>query len=842
MSIISCMMQKYQQQKNEFAGKPYESLSPQEKLNILNTKNGYLRPSHVTQIESLIQSHMATGMSEKDAALFVHESIEQALQKSSLRTVATQASVQNFVQDFDSAIAKGVPIKVMASELFAPSTGRNIRYGDAKTGAILNNVMPYSQSLNTARSMAVRHLQPLVDSMPPSILRGIRDADGELGVMKAVFGDRSDPKFAKLADDLKAFGDAINADLQSVNGRTINTDRVFGGLFPRGDKIRNSIFKKGNQEFTDFMSRPDLLKWDEVQKAKPGQYLDSTSKADILKRSIQQVVSEGALDDKEAGDVLSLLRFNKAEDAVEFNSRFGQGGLLNTLNTVTQNYAREFAWGKLTGGDAEAWKAGILDHVARAVPDQVGEFKKKLDTAVTNHQISFAGDVDGLVRQGGDLLKDLTVAQHMGYSGVAAVLHYPMVLVRAAQEGLSGTQIALGGYGKLIQSMFDRKGFNEWQSRLAQAGVNSDTTLRIMNKAIDENNGNPVTRMFRQSANAVINASGLPGATSVTRAQASSVIRQDIARVIASGQSVQSSGMKGLFHVGINDADLKFIKENGFYTNTDNPSGVNDLDISKLWNSGSQGQDVAIKIHHLMDNIGLAGAPHSNEAWHQQLNGLRKSGTLGNMLASVVGPLTGYLAASTTEVILPALMQPTLAGAIGWTAASLVAMEQLGMINVQLKRLQDGKDMLPFDSMSLHAQAISRVGLGAQLMNFTADLGTNSRADGNFIQRSLPTVKTFEHIYGLAQHEAEALFKGTPNTHVTHDTRSALSDWAPGGSFPLMSMIMDRFITGPLYHSIDPDSVNRSNEFKKQYAQKERSGYWIKPGEQTIDHNPLTGK
>lgn len=825
------MMNKYVAQKNEFAGKPYESLPDQEKLNILNTKNGYLRPSHVQQISDLVNQKVAGGMSERDAAAWVSDAIEKKLQTTSLRTVATANEVQKFANYFDNAKAQsGVPAKFVANEMFNPSTGRSIKYA-----GLAGDVAPFSSSVSTARKMAVRYIQPLTDYMPPSFLRGIRNEGKELAVAKALFGQAPDQETQHLADSLFKMAKAMNSDLNGVNMRQLDEQSMWRRPFPRGDKVLKDM-----QGFNDYMQRPGIFDWSEAQKEFIGKYNDDASQKAILRDINNVVISKGAYQNEEASTVLSKLTFKHAEDWMDFNSKYGQGGMFNVLNHITENYAREYAWGKLTGGDYEAWRAGVLQHVGEVAPEEAAAFRDKLDARIAERKINFSGDIDGMVRYGGDILKDLTVYEHLGYSGLAALFHFPMVIVRSAQEGLSGLGAFVKGTKNVVSqaaSVLGDKGFEEYAQRLSQAGVNSDRTLFRMNRAFDENIGNPVTRVFKQASASTSNASGLGNFMIAMRMATSDQIRQDIARELESGTKVADSAMTGLKHVGMTDNDMDFIRKNGYYQNNDYSKSVGELDLHKLWNSGAQGQTVATKIQHLMDNIGLAGAPHSNEAWHQQLNKMRNSGALGNTMASLVGPLTGYLSASWSEIWLPALMQPTVLGKIGWTTATMVAMQQLGCINTQVKRLQDLKDLLPWDSLELQAQGASRAGLMSQVMSLTADLGTNSRSDGNFLQRSLPILGSVGHVYTTVQDEVKALYSGKANTKRMGNFSKILADFTPS-SLPLIPSLMDRFVASPVRSMIDPSAEAKHNAYRIQYEKQHHGRYIINPGQTTINTAP----
>lgn len=826
MSVISCILQKFAMQKQVFSsseGKmvPYESLSNADKQKILDTKSGYIGPKYLQQIQDNIAKLTDQGMSELNASQKVHADLSEDMQLRVIKAHNTSEAIQGSIQDLNNAMAKEGSVIATLKQFFNPSAGHQRRYGSPE------NTNSIHTSIEAAKNMAGGKLSPVVDQLPPSLLTGKPMWASEREMAKAVWGESTDGQFSKGAGAIKDFFEFMNKDMQTHGLVADTTDDWLKGVHGFGKKIRQN--EKGYDAVMSDLSQNSKFDWSTLQKKNPGLFDTADQQSGFLKELKKHYISEGAYQLK--GDVrASDLRFSTPEDWADFNRYYGRGSLLQVLNGALEDYSRRVGTARVTGGNSDAWAKALIEHVGEISPSEAKGAQSILSRGVAAKQVTWEGDIDGLALQWGDNLKHQMTLNHIGASSTAALLHHVAASGFAnARFGLPGSKIGAEGFGNMMSMIVNKGGMKDYFEGLAQAGINATHVTQILGRSIDQEYGNPFTRTLHVAANAVANTVGFPHAITASRAASSKIVQQEIASFAASGKPIADAPEWGRIF-GFTDGDMAQLREHALVNNTDMGPNVNELNLLNAWQAGDAASSAATKVHAAMDGVGITFAPHGNARFHDQLNRMRDSGTLGRITAGVIRPFTGFLTAMYTDVLSPMFRAPTTGGVLAATGATLGSLYLMNSALIQIQRMLKGQVPFTADNPDYHLQTLSRMMVGP-LGSMIGGLSSPKTGGDGWLEKNIPSATLFTQGSKLINDEVGALGKGKTNNKRMDDWVTFANNFNPFHSIPLVGLLQQRAMMDSLEKEINPTEANKkfSNQIKAQ--KKMHSDYFWAPGQ-----------
>jgi len=823
VGALSCLIGKFQAQKNTFKdGVAYDALSPAERQRVLDT--GYVTPDSLTKVQRLVELKMASGMSELDAAKYAHKVISDNLNSTNIRTLGTIEAAEKATFDLNRGLAMGIPPETVVATFFNSSAAV-----DAKFGSSLSQSIAWNQAKGSATTRALSHTGPLLEYTKPKgiigYLFGFRDKKAEHNIYKALFGEASDPELSKFVKDLHTSFKGMGDDLKSFGFDALDEATIFKSVLGRGDKVRTNEVK-----YDKFMTI-DRVNWDRLYTIEPGKYLTDEAKLKYLNDLKMMYMSESltALDKTVDG---RLLTFKNAADAAYFNENFGQGGFLNVLQHHVETYAREFAWAQTTGGNTSMWRASILKWVEENTPRSLAAVRDKLDTNIHNKQITFAGDIMGLVKPAFSSAKNVMISTRLGKAFIANDLQMLMGSDMAGSAlGFHGVQ----GTGKIIRNfakqLFSPSGAKEYHSALARAHASTERQMNILTLAIDENSSSWWERFTRRLASGTMQFGGMKAHVAAGKAAMAEQAMNDIADILATDGTAKELAPKveWIRRFGFTDTDLQALKQTALISNTQYGHDIPALDLSKAWEAGGNARIAAQKVHRAIDAYHQGGSPQGNDRVNDLWNHMRSDSAATNVIAQVVSPLTSDIVGVTSQVIKPAFAEPGTVNKVRVVINALTRLALTGYAYLQIGQLLSGKDLLPSDARTM-ALVFAKVGLGQQIANLTGNLGTDGKGNIQLLD-AMVMVSPFLDAGKLTYNQLHSIIEGKPNKNLTTDVRRLLSNFAVGSSLPLIGIFVQRAVMDNMYKALDPAAFERQKRNQIKYARKAGSGIYWQPGE-----------
>jgi hypothetical protein len=830
MGIVNCITAKLAAQKSTFTkdGKQvtYKNLVPADKEKVL--KGGYLLEDKVNEIHSRIQAKIREGKTERQAAQETQDEMTSDNQLKIAKIAGTQDAIQRAISDVDAWRASGIADKKGASGLIENNSSRDIH-----NNATIASGTTYANAYKFARTQYASQLDAAVKMFPKSVF-GNPNILEESKFVNALYGDKGDGRYDGAVKAVTDFVKNTHDDMIALNRPAYSNEDILKSPWTVGEKLR------ADEASWDAMMAPDRIKWDRALKDQPITLSRDEGKLQYLKDLKYKLSTDGVGKVNEFVHE-SMISFKDPNDLLAYQQKFGHGSMLGTLNHLEEHFSRQYALGKLTGGSPEAFRAGLLDYIAKTNPTAAGDFRRQYDSAMSVRMADRDSTANTWIRGAGKGLKNSIIESKLGFVLLSQYLHLGPGSVNASTKGLSGNKMLGMAFMNTMKRIFTPGEWAEVQTKLAQAGLNATRAQNSLEGVADDWNTGLIGRFFRQSANWVANSS-LGFGSKIIKSSNSLIAQQDLSNFLRSGKSVSDANMKALGMVGLTDADANILRPY-VYDNTDMGPKVPMLDLKAMYDTRDGATvDAAIKAHRILDDNNQALYPHGEDRWTAQLTKLRRAGSLGSGLADIAGTMTGYTAGALANTYLPVIRSGGIS-AIARTTQMLAMGQAMGMAGQQIWRLLHSQDVLAWNDPRLWTEGLFRGTAGAQTAEMTAGLQTayhhnTSMADG--LMAGMGPINDMRDVVGATK---DYMTGSAKNQHdLVKKSAKVLGDVIPGQSYPIVGQAITLGLKNPLYRSIDPEGFDRSNQNKIKNEQKAGSDYYMDPGTGTMRHNPFIGK
>jgi hypothetical protein len=274
---------------------------------------------------------------------------------------------------------------------------------------------------------------------------------------------------------------------------------------------------------------------------------------------------------------------------------------------------------------------------------------------------------------------------------------------------------------------------------------------------------------------------------------------------------------------------MQALRDTALVGNNSMGPNVNELNLLNAWNGDAASASAATKVHAAMDGVGITFAPHGNARFHDQLNRMRDSGTMGRIVAGVIRPFTGFLTAMYTDVLSPMFRAPTTGGVLAATGATLASLYLSNSALIQIQRMLKGEVPFAADNPQFHLQTMARVATGP-LGSLIGGLSSPKQGGDGWLEKNIPSATLFTQGSKAINDEIAALGKGKPNTQRMHDWTTFANNFNPFHSIPIVGLVQQRAMIDSLEKEINPTAANKNFQSQIKNQKKQGSSYFWAPG------------
>lgn len=865
MSVISCLFEKVaasldakQQAEGVNAGG----------VNTAKLKNAKLIDrGHAEELQKAITAEMSNAegvgrpITELEAATKVYDRYKSQLEAGSYSRLRVENATRQTIAELRSAQQRGVPAKDVGKGLINSSSYRNAKYARNDpygqiAGVLSEGSHPLNQMEAGEATMTARHIAPLLEKINPSLFLGKLDKVGERKLFNNVFDNAPNPDKDMLGqmvhqmhDDLGSVGVHTNDDLGFLKAPHPSAEAI--RYLNAGEKAQSGMSNLGGarvigkaEKAFDGVWKEDHFDWNVAKdeaaaNGHEGIYDTPELREQALADAKVAILSRGASGTDVTHDLLRNLRFKSGDDAYDFNLNHGQNSILHILDSYTRDGAKQFAFNKMTGGNLGEWRAGLLDWMKKNNPEELPDFISALDQAIADHKLSFHAQVDGMGQHFIEGNRDIAIGSHISGIGQASWFHNLLSVLRGAQLGLSSATGWVKGQARWIQNALPGGMAKTFYQEVARSGANAERALQILGKGSRYNSIGVLNTGARAASNMGYSLGGLSPQMAAWRSTYAKVTTQDIASLMHDGVPYADAVKKipGLREVGMTETGWNALKETALTTSNNSHSGYPDLDLGQAWNGHGASQDGAMSVHQLIDTYVRSGTPHGNDKLDDIFAHVSSNSPAAKAAVTIVRPLLGYLAASTTETIAPMFAGKNLAIRLASGGSMVLSMYVAAAMLLQLRRLEHGLDFLPWNSKELAAGTAANTALGGHLSHITGSFGTANKSSSEWLDGlfMVGQQKTFGTLAYDVMHYAETGKKGNLYLDADHAAKAV----APGMGFPLLAKAWDAVGPGQLFRGQDPQLYAKHDQSAIKRAHKEHSGYFMNPGSTDIQHSPL---
>lgn len=648
-----------------------------------------------------------------------------------------------------------------------------------------------------------------------------QDEEGLRKFVRAVYGESvDDPEIMKAAKSWLEVAEDMRVTFNSKGGSISKNENW---LFPQNHDIR-AITKAGKEEWIAYISnRLDRNKMlDDA-----GEKLDDTQLAESLSYVYDTITSggmnkaQGLTIPRGLGRKLSrkgseerFLYFNKADDWLSYQNKFGKGDPLTTLTDHIMARSNDIALVETLGTNPRVMY-DALKNQAKQLQAQSGKAASEPAVALMDATYkTVSGEINGgdllTLADGVQFVRNIQVASKLGAAFLASFTDVATSAITAHYNGMSATKVF-----KRHMQLF-AAGTEEDRKALARMGLIFDTwtgRAHSQNRFLDTYG----TGASAKTAEVVLRASALEPWTEAGR----KAFGMEFAGLLSDNFSKQMdqldpSLLKGFETYGITKEDWDAFRKTG----TVDIRGSKFADLTK---------DKSMKFHRMILTETDFAVPTPDARVRAIATGGLERGTVWGQISRSAMMIKSFPITMITTHLYRGATQATTAGRVGYLSTLMGATTLMGAFAMQAKDAAKGREPRDLDG-GFWAQALTQGG-GLGLFGDFILSDVNRYGQGFAMTVAGPMASFANDTFDLTFGNLAEIVKGE-ETNILGEGVKYLEDITPGTwqTQLMIDSFYDNWRT-----MADPDYEKTLNQIRRRRMKEYNQGYWWAPGETPVE-------
>jgi len=644
-----------------------------------------------------------------------------------------------------------------------------------------------------------------------------QDEEGLRKFVKAVYGETvDDPEIMKAAKSWLEVAEDMRVTFNSKGGSISKNENW---LFPQNHDIR-AITKAGKEEWIAYISnRLDRSKMlDDA-----GERLDDTQLAESLSYVYDTITSggmnkaQGLTIPRGLGRKLSrkgseerFLYFNKADDWLSYQNKFGKGDPLTTLTDHIMARSNDIALVETLGTNPRVMYDALKSQ-ARQLEAKSGKATSESAVALMDATYkTVSGEINGgdllTLADGVQFVRNIQVASKLGGAFLASFTDVATSAITAHYNGMSATKVF-----KRHMQLF-AGGTEEDRKALARMGLIFDTWT---GRAHSQNRFSDTygTGASAKTAEVVLRASALEPWTEAGR----KAFGMEFAGLLSDNfgkqmDELDPSLLKGFETYGITKEDWDAFRK----TNTVDIRGSKFADLTK---------DKSMKFHRMILTETDFAVPTPDARVRAIATGGLERGTVWGQISRSAMMIKSFPITMITTHLYRGATQATTAGRVGYLSTLMGATTLMGAFAMQAKDAAKGREPRDLDG-GFWAQALTQGG-GLGLFGDFILSDVNRYGQGFAMTVAGPMASFANDTFDLTFGNLAEIVKGE-ETNILGEGVKYLEDITPGTWHT--QLVIDSFYDN-WRTMADPDYEKTLNQIRRRRMREYNQGYWWEPGQ-----------
>lgn len=644
-----------------------------------------------------------------------------------------------------------------------------------------------------------------------------QDEEGLRKFVKAVYGETvDDPEIRKAAKSWLEVAEDMRVTFNSKGGSISKNENW---LFPQNHDIR-AITKAGKEEWIAYISgRLDRSKMlDDA-----GERLDDTQLAESLSYVYDTITSggmnkaQGLTIPRGLGRKLSrkgseerFLYFDKADDWLSYQNKFGKGDPLTTLTDHIMARSNDIALVETLGTNPRVMYDALKSQ-ARQLEAKSGKATSESAVALMDATYkTVSGEINGgdllTVADGVQFVRNIQVASKLGGAFLASFTDVATSAITAHYNGMSATKVF-----KRHMQLF-AGGTEEDRKALARMGLIFDTWT---GRAHSQNRFSDTygTGASAKTAEVVLRASALEPWTEAGR----KAFGMEFAGLLSDNfgkqmDELDPSLLKGFETYGITKEDWDAFRK----TSTVDIRGSKFADLTK---------DKGMKFHRMILTETDFAVPTPDARVRAIATGGLERGTVWGQISRSAMMIKSFPITMITTHLYRGATQATTAGRVGYLSTLMGATTLMGAFAMQAKDAAKGREPRDLDG-GFWAQALTQGG-GLGLFGDFILSDVNRYGQGFAMTVAGPMASFANDTFDLTFGNLLEAVKGE-ETNILGEGVKYLEDITPGTWHT--QLVIDSFYDN-WRTMADPDYEKTLNQIRRRRMREYNQGYWWEPGQ-----------
>lgn len=644
-----------------------------------------------------------------------------------------------------------------------------------------------------------------------------QDEEGLRKFVKAVYGETvDDPEIMKAAKSWLEVAEDMRVTFNSKGGSISKNENW---LFPQNHDIR-AITKAGKEEWIAYISnRLDRSKMlDDA-----GERLDDTQLAESLSYVYDTITSggmnkaQGLTIPRGLGRKLSrkgseerFLYFNKADDWLSYQNKFGKGDPLTTLTDHIMARSNDIALVETLGTNPRVMYDALKSQ-ARQLEAKSGKATSESAVALMDATYkTVSGEINGgdllTLADGVQFVRNIQVASKLGGAFLASFTDVATSAITAHYNGMSATKVF-----KRHMQLF-AGGTEEDRKALARMGLIFDTWT---GRAHSQNRFSDTygTGASAKTAEVVLRASALEPWTEAGR----KAFGMEFAGLLSDNfgkqmDELDPSLLKGFETYGITKEDWDAFRK----TSTVDIRGSKFADLTK---------DKSMKFHRMILTETDFAVPTPDARVRAIATGGLERGTVWGQISRSAMMIKSFPITMITTHLYRGATQATTAGRVGYLSTLMGATTLMGAFAMQAKDAAKGREPRDLDG-GFWAQALTQGG-GLGLFGDFILSDVNRYGQGFAMTVAGPMASFANDTFDLTFGNLAEIVKGE-ETNILGEGVKYLEDITPGTWHT--QLVIDSFYDN-WRTMADPDYEKTLNQIRRRRMREYNQGYWWEPGQ-----------
>lgn len=692
----------------------------------------------------------------------------------------------------------------------------------------------YNQGLNVekvaegVRAAAFGDMQEVTTRLSLQGLGFKQDKELAKNVVRALFGDKSNIKAAKLAEQFETA-------MENLRNRFNNA----GGDYPllkdyhlpqnHDSRLLNQVTEDEWVEFT----RPLIDKTKMIDNGTGNEM--SYKKLDEVLRESYETLRTNGLNKLEPGkngkrslankyqDSNRILHFKDADSWLKYNERFGNDDIYKTMVDYVDEMSRDIAMLEVYGPNPEKTKRLLVDELKKdGGLERDVKKRNKTQSGLAQFEALWE-DVTGeaavpanprAAKVGSEVRGLLTSAQ----LGSAFLTQFSDVMVNrltAKLNGLSTTGL-WKNYARLMTS-------NKYRDFSIHLGLGAEEVVKTLSSASRYAEGFIEEKGIGKRCSDLIMKASLMDRMTMASKKAFGL---DFSKAIADSSKLEfnklNDGLKRVFRrYGIDEKDWAIVKKSEF----DDIDGAKYLNLRTL---AKEDLDVARKFQNMIFTERDFAVIDSNARTRTFMVGGSKAGTFWGEARRYFAMYKTFPITMLTHHLTRMINTDMGVSKAGYAAALFLPMTLAGALTVQAKNAVNGKKMQPMDNWKFWAAAATQGGAAGIIGDFL--FAEESRTGNSLVATAVgPIGSLAEDAWKITAGAAKRKMAGDEVAYPS-EVLGVLRRYMPGNNLLLTKIALERMIFDQVSLGVDPKAKSRFKRIERNLKKNYDNEYWWRPG------------